>query len=113
MGCKVHGPRKISIGDIVLLKNDSTSRCYWKLSKVEELINGTDGRIRAAMVKVASNDKRPVYLRRVVQHLVPIEVKAIDEVTHSSQSADRDNRRPRRTTAIVWEMSRREMQHIV
>lgn len=69
----------------MLLKNDSTTRCYWKLAKVEELSPGNDGRVRAAVVKTTSKDKRPVYLRRVVQHLIPIEVKAIDEVTHSTQ----------------------------
>ena len=100
---------------IVLLKNDSTTRCYWKLAKVEELIRGTDGRVRAAVVKTTSRDKRPVYLRRVEQHLIPIEVKAINEVTHSTQPivvqpADQVVRnniaRPRRTAAVVEEINR-------
>ena len=112
---KGNGAREISIGDIVLLKNDSTTICYWKLAKVEELIPGTDGRVRAAVVKTTSKDKRPVYLRRVVQHLIPIEVKAIDEVTHSTQpvvvqpvhQVVRDNiARPRRTAVVVGEINR-------
>ncbi|PFX14402.1 hypothetical protein AWC38_SpisGene21442 [Stylophora pistillata] len=83
--------------------------------EVEELIPGTDGRVRAAVVKTTSRDKRPVYLRRVVQHLIPIEVKAINEVTHSTQptivqpdnQVMRDNiARPRRTAAVVGEISR-------
>ena len=37
--------RNISIGDIILLKNDSTSRAFWKLGKVEELIPGKDGNV--------------------------------------------------------------------
>lgn len=115
VGNKGDGAREISIGDIVLLKNDSTTRCYWKLAKVEELIPGTDGRIRAAIVKTTSRNKRPVYLRRVVQHLIPIEVKAINEVTHSTQptivqpdnQVTRDNiARPRRTAAVAGEISR-------
>ena len=101
----------------MLLKNDSTTRCYWKLAKVEELSPGNDGRVRAAVVKTTSKDtpSRPVYLPRVVQHLIPIEVKAIDEVTHSTQpvvvqpvdQVVRDNiARPRRTAAVVGEINR-------
>ena len=112
---KGNDARDISIGDVVLLKSDSTTRCYWKLAKVEELIPGIDGRVRVAVFKTTSRDKLPVYLRRVVQHLIPIEVKAINEVTHSTQPvviqpADRivrDNTvRPRRTAAVVGEINR-------
>jgi hypothetical protein len=48
----------------------------WKLAKVVELLPGSDGKVRAAIVKVANSDTRPLYLRRVVQHLIPIEVKS-------------------------------------
>ena len=46
----------VSVGDIAELKNDSTSRIYWKLAKVEELIYSADGNLkaRAAIVKVAT-----------------------------------------------------------
>lgn len=119
VGNKGNGAREISIGDIVLLKNDSTTRCYWKLAKVEELISGNDGKIRAAVVKVASSDKRPVYLRRVVQHLIPIEVKADNKVTQppapqaTVDETVRENGRPRRNAAVIGEISRRDMQNIV
>ena len=69
--------RVILIGDLVLLKNDSTSRAFWKLGKVEELIPGRDGNVRPAVVKAVSDTGRPSQLRRVVQHLVPIEVKEL------------------------------------
>ena len=37
----VNGNRSpITVGDIVILKNDSTSRAFWKLGKVEQLIPG-------------------------------------------------------------------------
>ena len=55
----------VSGGDLVVLKNDSTSRIYWKLAKVGEVIYSADGKARAAVVKVANNTNRPVYLRRV------------------------------------------------
>ena len=42
----------IEPGDIVLLKNDQTKRCFWKLGKVVELLLGRDRNVRAAKVKV-------------------------------------------------------------
>lgn len=76
-------------------------------AKVEELIPGTDGRVRAAVVKTTSKDKRPVYLRRVVQHLIPIEVKAQPVVVQPVDQVVRDNiARPRRTAAVVGEINR-------
>lgn len=66
----------ISKGDIVILKNDSTNRAFWKLGKVEELLTGRDGKIRAAIVKVAGSKTRPTLLRRTIQQLIPIEVNS-------------------------------------
>ena len=37
--------QKIAVGDMVLLKKDNTSRCFWNMAKVEELIPGQDGKI--------------------------------------------------------------------
>ena len=65
----------IAIGDIVILKNDHTSRLFWKLGIVEELMAGKDGKVPAALVKVANQRKKLSRLRRVIQHLYPIEVK--------------------------------------
>ena len=103
----------VSVGDIVLLKNDSTNRNNWKLAKAEELICGADGKTRAAVVKVASCTNRPVYLRRVVQHLIPIEVKCLKEIEGREDSRPvtrvNDSQRPRRNAAVVGEISRKEM----
>lgn len=45
---------EITIGNIVILKNDTTQRMFWKLAVVEELLPGKDGIMRAARVKVVS-----------------------------------------------------------
>ena len=71
-----HGSQKNSMikeGDIVVLKEDCTARCLWKLAKIVELITGRDGRTRAAKVQLLSKDKVTT-IRRPVQHLVPLEV---------------------------------------
>ena len=119
VGNNRNGAQEILIGDIVLLKNDSTKRIFWKLARVEELIPGADGRVRAAIVQVGSDDKPPSYLRRVVQHLIPIEVKSIEnnEVTQLDgnpvpDQAVRHDNRPRRNAAVVGEINRREMNII-
>ena len=102
--------RRISIGDLVLLKNDSTSRAFWKLGKVEELIPGRDGNVRAAVVKAVSDTGRPSQLRRVVQHLVPIEVKVQPRATATNETQPVDqNTRPRRVAAATGEALRRQL----
>lgn len=93
-----------------MLKNDATSRAFWKLGKVEELIPGRDGNVRAAVVKSVSDSGRPSRLRRVVQHLVPIEVKVQPEATVTNEvQAANQNGRPRRTAAVTGESRRREL----
>ena len=78
----------ISVGDIVLVKPDSTKRAVWKLARVEELLESKDGRIRAARVKGANAERNSVFLRRVIQHLVPLEVKA-ERVNADAEDADK------------------------
>ena len=108
---KGNAVQEISVGDIVLLKNDSTNRIHWKIARVEELIPGADGKVRAAIVKVGNSDKRPTYFRRVIQHLIPIEVKSSTNNEDTRPIADVSNQavRPRRTAAVIGEISRRQM----
>ena len=70
------------------MKSDSTKRAFWKLARVEELLESKDGRIRAARVKVANAERNSVSLRRVIQHLVPLEVKA-ERVNADAEDADK------------------------
>jgi hypothetical protein len=68
--------RERSKGDIVILKNESTNRAFWKLGKVEGLITGRDGKVRAVIVKVTGSKNRPTLLRRTIQQLILIEVNS-------------------------------------
>ena len=45
---------------------------------MDELIQGRDGKVREAMVKVSNPNKNTSRLRRVIQHLYPIEFKRED-----------------------------------
>ena len=103
--------------ETVLLKNDSSNRNYWKLAKIEELIFGQDGKVRAAVVRVANgNTNRLVHLRRVIQHLIPIEVKSCSTKIAEAERQDSQpaveangSQRSRRNAAVVEEINRREM----
>lgn len=64
--------RKVKVGDIVILKEEGTARCLWKLAKVTETLEGRDGKIRSAKIQVLSKEK-VIQLRRPIQHLVPLE----------------------------------------
>ena len=67
--------RKIQDRDIVILKEDGTPQCSWKLAKVTDTIEGRDGEIRSAKVQLLSKD-RVIQLRCPIQHLVPLEADA-------------------------------------
>ena len=67
--------RRIQAGDVVVLKEDGTSRYLWKLAKVTETIEGHDGAIRTAKVQWLNKNK-VIQLTRPIQHLVPLEADA-------------------------------------
>ena len=65
------------MGDIVILKNESTKRIFWKIAKVEELIRSEDDGVRAAKIRVLNSDnRRSIIMRRPIQHLIPLEIRA-------------------------------------
>ena len=78
---------KINVGDLVILKNDSSKRLFWKLAIVQELLTGNDRRVRAAVMKVTDDQNKTRLLRRSMQHLIPIEVKETESL-RSSQPAE-------------------------
>jgi signal peptidase I len=52
---KGENTRRISVGDVVLIKDDELSvRTQWRIGKVLELVKGRDGQIRGAKLKVLS-----------------------------------------------------------
>ena len=55
----------ISVGDVVILKDDTSKRMYWKLALVEDLVEGRDGQIRAALVKIVNSDGKYAKLRNI------------------------------------------------
>ena len=108
---------EIAVGDVVILKNDSTQRMFWKLAVVEELLSGKDGIVRAARVKVANAERNPRLFTRSVKHLFPLEVNANSESEQHEEceqnacapraTCTETVARPRRNAAVIGEMIRR------
>ncbi len=117
----------IDVGDVVVLKDDKSTRVLWKLAKVEELIRSRDNVIRAAKVRVVNSDEgRSIVLRRPIQHLIPLELPSTsEEEDHVSEVREtplveqphlvvptaRNDGRSRRNAAIIGEMLRKANKH--
>ena len=115
----------ITVGDIVLLKDDKSARSLWKLAKIEELIPSRDNEIRAAKVRVVNSDEgRSVLSRRPLQHLIPLEIHPTpkeDQVSEKKKNTAgelpqptdvmaRKDGRSRRNALIIGEMLRKNNQ---
>lgn len=111
----------IAIGDVVILKNDTSNRMFWKLAKVEELLPAKDGSIRAAIVKVSNADHNPRLLKRSAKHLFPLEVNITNDIDWTEECEAKPtsfppvcdtpnpsaNTRPPRNAAMMGELMQR------
>ena len=99
---------KIAVGDVVLVHDQDLPRTLWKLAVVKRLIEGTDGEIRAAEIRVKSGKQASSLFRRSVQHLYPLELNQAQDVLPPSIAVTVEQEatlppppepRPRRTAA--------------
>ena len=124
---RAHGTSEDAIaeGDVVVLKNDSSPRVFWKLAKVTEILRSHDGIIRAAKVRVLNSDGKVNELRRLIQHLIHLELQTnpepdtdiVPDTTPnvSKEVSETDSyvelpRRSRRTAAIIGDLLRKNMK---
>ena len=63
----------IAVGDIVIIHDENQPRGLWRMGRVDSLMRGKDGKVRAASVKTRAKDGKPIILRRPVQRLYPLE----------------------------------------
>ena len=66
----------VSLGDIVVVHDESRATGLWRLGKVEGSISGADGQTRGAVVKVFSRKERSTTINRPVQRLYPLEIRS-------------------------------------
>ena len=65
----------VKVGDLVILKNEGTARCFWKIAKIAKLIEGKDGKTRAAEIRVmvSNYSGSAITLKRPLHLLIPTE----------------------------------------
>ena len=101
-----NGNETVSLGDIVVVHEESRPRGLWRLGKVESLISGADGQTRGAVVKVFSKKGRSTTIKRPVQRLYPLEIRSTARESELPVEAKDDDKpevtrtRPRRAAAI-------------
>ena len=64
----------IAVGDMVLVRNEGTPRCFWKLAEVSELIPSKDKLVRSVWLNVTTDGKLKK-LRRPLKMITLLEVK--------------------------------------
>ena len=134
--CYVNGKyyaNKLVVNDVVLIKDGGKiKRNTWKQGVVQELIKGSDGNIRGAVVRTNVNGKSSI-INRPVQNLIPLEVArssssdlsatrhkiknsinksvniddTIEGINLTNNNASVSCERPRRNAAVVGELQRR------
>ena len=103
----------IQEGDIVIIhEGGRVPRSQWKLGKVEKLIEGNDGKVRSAEMRIAHKGKKSTFLKRPVQRLYPLEVRSLKQCkTLPDDTKDNENTVskidcPRRTAVVVADLKR-------
>ena len=104
----------ITVGDIVVIKNNKTNRNFWKLAMVETLLRRDDNMVRAAVVQVLGG--KGDHFQRL-RRPYPTEVRANERPNNISRNNDHNasneevlaetsRNRPRREAAVIGELKR-------
>ena len=106
----------IKTGDIVCIHEDSEPRSFWHLSRVKELVQGSDGQVKGAAIKLRDKGKRSNIIRRRIQKLFPLETSRVNtklEETDTKGSMKFSDQKPdvvkrvKRDAAVLGELKRR------
>ena len=111
------GASRIRVGDVMVIEEDVAPRPRWRLGVVGELLEGSDGYVRGAKVKVG---KKNNIIRLPVNRSYPTEVRWSDpreeNLSHTKdtindkiniQDISKRTSRPRRGAAVARELHRK------
>ena len=94
-----------------------------KSRHIQEYIKSADGQIRAAVIRTIGKDGKPKIFRRLLRHLIPLEIKSTNidceplvakNSLKAEENKDRNkesllkNKRERRSAAVIGELKRRD-----
>ena len=65
-----HASTKFRIGDVALLQEEVRPRHMWKRARIEQLIQGRDGKIRTVVLRTLEGTK----ITRPIQLVIPLGV---------------------------------------
>ena len=60
----------------MIVYDEGHPRGMWRPGRIENLIEGADGKVRGVYVRVISKNSRVTVLRRPIQHIYPLEVRS-------------------------------------
>lgn len=96
-------------GDVVLVHDSDQPRMQWRLGRVERLLEGSDGAVRGASLRVQSGKKTSL-LNRPIRHLYPLETSittdaatthcATDQTPEPRSEGHEDEPEPVRATPV-------------
>ena len=109
--------QNVSIGDIVLVKDINLSRLRWKKERITKLVKGNNGLVRVVSLDtVVSTTNKTHCINRPLQHIIPLELKHIQQSSENIKIIDNDNSepairsnepRPRRVAVVNADILRR------
>ena len=92
---KTAGSRVVSVGDLVLVHDETHQRSYWKMGKVERLLMSKDGQSRGAEVRVQGRGSSgDGLLRRQLQLFYPLEVSSSTNEAASQEQVPESPQQP-------------------
>ena len=74
------------------MHDENRSRAKWRLARVHELIRSTNGKIRAAVIRIAGESTKPTYIRRPVQKLFPLVLRNEQTQEDAKEDVDQEER---------------------
>ena len=77
--------------EVVIVYDENQPRRLWRLGMIVSTIEGTDGNVRDAHVRVLSKKDRTMIIQRPIQHLYPLEVGNTDEEPNNSADCTPDS----------------------
>ena len=107
------GEPTVHVGDIVTVHEEKTPRGFWRLGKIEKVIESKDGLIRGATVKAVTPTGQISLINRPITKLFPVEIasRELEELSNTPDVVDNgENRRdgrPRRAAALDADLLRR------